>query len=105
LSCVTISNPNLLSRSEKTVYPGMRSWKKALVWLGSMSVSHWWYRFPREVKRWDSTAWFRIWQFQTPAWKRYFKMQFLAEWFIFWERWSRFSDRGSQDVSTSQHRL
>jgi hypothetical protein len=25
LSCVTISNPNLLSRSEKTVYPGMRS--------------------------------------------------------------------------------
>jgi hypothetical protein len=40
--------------------------EKALVWMSSMSESHWWYLFYKEVKSWDSTTWFRIWQFQTP---------------------------------------
>jgi hypothetical protein len=29
-SCVTISNPDLLSSSEKVINPGIRSWKKHL---------------------------------------------------------------------------
>ncbi len=33
----------------------------------------------REVKSWDSTTWFKIWQFQTPAWKQYPQMHLIAE--------------------------
>ncbi len=35
--------------------------------MSSMSESHWWYLFHKEVKSLDSTTWFRIWQFQTLA--------------------------------------
>ncbi len=49
-----------------------------------MSESHWRNLFHKEVKSWDSTTWFKIWQFQTPAWKRYLQMHLLAERFAFW---------------------
>ncbi len=52
--------------------------------------SHWWYVFHKEVKSRDSTTWFRIWQFKTPAKKQYPQMRLLAEWSIFWG-----DDRGS----------
>ncbi len=45
------------------------------------------------------TTWHSIWQFQTPAQKRYFQMHLLAERFVCWRWWSRFSTRGSQDLS------
>ncbi len=63
-SCVTISNPNSLFISETRVNPGIRIWK-ALIWMSSMSESHWWYLFHKELKSWDSPTWFRIWKFQT----------------------------------------
>ncbi len=49
----------------------------------AMSESHWWYLFHKEVKSWDSTAWFRIWLSQTPAYKRYLQMHLLTERFVF----------------------
>jgi hypothetical protein len=52
--------------------------------MSSMSESHWWCLFHNEVMSWDSITWFRIWQFQTPAWKRFLQMHLLAERFIFW---------------------
>ncbi len=41
--------------------------KKAPIGMSSMSENHWWYLFHKEVKSWDFTTWFRIWQFQTRA--------------------------------------
>ncbi len=67
--------------------------------MSSTSGSHWCYLFHKEVKSWDSTTWFRIWQFQTPAWKRYLQKHPLAERFVFAGWWSGFSERGSQDLS------
>ncbi len=64
-----------------------------------MLGSHRWYLFHKEVKSWDSTTWFRIWKFQTLAWKRYLHMHLLTEHLIFWGRWSVFSERGIQDQS------
>ncbi len=55
--CVTISNPNSLSSCETGVNPGLRSWN-ARMWLSSMSGSHWWHLFHKEVKTWESTSWF-----------------------------------------------
>ncbi len=66
-----------------------------------MSESHWWYLFHKEVKSWDSTTWFRILQFQTPAWKRYLQMHLPTERFIFWGWSSRVSERGNQRLSNS----
>ncbi len=40
---------------------------KELIWMSLRSESHWWYLFHKEVKSWDSTTWFRIWQSQTPT--------------------------------------
>jgi hypothetical protein len=34
--------------------------------MSLMSEKHWWY-LVYKGKSWDSTIWFRIWQFQTPA--------------------------------------
>ncbi len=45
----------------------------------------------------DSTTLIGIWQFQTPAYKRYFQIHLLAEPFIFWEWWSKLSERATQD--------
>ncbi len=60
-----------------------KSWnkklKKALIWLSSTPESHWWYLFHKKVKSWDSTTWFRIWQFQTSALKLYLQRHLLAE--------------------------
>jgi hypothetical protein len=39
--------------------------------MSSTPESHWWHLFHKEVKRWDPTTWFSIWQFQIPVWKRY----------------------------------
>ncbi len=55
--------------------------------------------FHNEVKSWDSTTWFRIWQIQTPAWKWHLQMHLLAERFVFGGWWSRLLERGSQDLS------
>ncbi len=51
------------------VNPEIRSRKQALIWLSSMSGSHWWYLFYKEVESWNCTTSFRIWQFQTPDFK------------------------------------
>ncbi len=64
-----------------------------------MSVSHSWCSFHKLVKTWDSTTWFIIWHFQTPAQKLYNQMRFLAERFHILAWWSAFSKRGSQDLS------
>jgi hypothetical protein len=64
--------------------------KKTLISLSLlMSESHWWHLLHREVKSGDWTTWFRIWQFQNVAWKRYLQMHLLAEQFVFW-----WDDRG-----------
>ncbi len=73
--------------------------KKAFIWLSSMSESQCWHLFHKRVKSWDSTTWFRIWQFQTRAWKRYLQMHLLAKRFVFWKWWSGFSESGSPDLS------
>ncbi len=53
----------------------------------------------RDRKSWDSTTWFRIWQFQTSAWTRYLQMHLLAEqFFLLGGSWSGFYDRGSHDL-------
>jgi hypothetical protein len=36
-----------------------------------MSGSHWWYLLYKELKSWDSTTWFRVGKFWTPAGKQY----------------------------------
>ncbi len=51
--------------------------------MSSTSGSHWWYLFHKEVKSWDSSSWFTIWRFQTPAQKRYLQTHLLAERFVF----------------------
>ncbi len=38
---------------------GIRA-KKALIWISSMSASHWWYLFHTNVKTWDSRSWLEI---------------------------------------------
>ncbi len=40
--------------------------------MSSRSESHWWNLLYQELKSYYSSAWFRIWQFQTVAWKRYY---------------------------------
>jgi hypothetical protein len=55
-SCVTISKPNPFSSIDIGFNPGIRTWKKSLIWMRSMSRSHWWYLFHEEVKSWDSTT-------------------------------------------------
>ncbi len=72
--------------------------ERALIWMSSMSESHWRYLFHKEGKSWDSTTWFRIWQFQTPPQKLYLQMHLLAERLVFWGWWSGFSDGLSQDL-------
>ncbi len=67
--------------------------------MSSMSESHWWYLFHKEVKSWVSTTWFRIWQFQTTAKSSIFKCIFWLNGSFFWGWWSGFSERGSQDLS------
>ncbi len=45
------------------VCAGIRGWKNTyLNWFNQV----WWYVYHEKVKKWDSTTWFRIWQFQTP---------------------------------------
>jgi hypothetical protein len=43
--------------------------KKPLFCSGSMSESHWWYLFHKEVKSSDSTTWFRILTIPNPGLK------------------------------------
>ncbi len=71
------------------------SWKKKnIIWVSSMSESHWWYLFYELVRSLDSGTWCRIWQFRTLAKKRYLQMHLLAEGFVFWEWWSGFFSEG-----------
>ncbi len=64
-----------------------------------MTESRWWYLLHKEVKSWYSTTWFRIWQFQTPAQKRYLQMHLLAEPFVSGRWLSGFPERGNQGLS------
>jgi hypothetical protein len=50
---------------------GRWSWKLARLCKSPTPESHWWHLFHKEGKRCDSKLWFRIWQYQTAAWKRY----------------------------------
>ncbi len=49
--------------------------------MSSMSGSRRWYVLHRRKRKnsRDSTAWFRIWQFQTPAWERYLQLRVLVD--------------------------
>ncbi len=38
----------------------INSQKKMLIWISSMSASHWWHLFHKNVKTWDSISWFKI---------------------------------------------
>jgi hypothetical protein len=72
-----------------------------------MSESHRWYIFRKEVKSWDSTTWFRIWLFQTQAWKRCLQMHLVGEQLVFfWEVMiAVFWKRKSRPISWHQCRL
>ncbi len=85
-SCVTVSNPDSLSSSGTGVTPGIRKPRKALICMRSMWENHWWYLFHKKVKSWDSTTWFKIWQFQTTAWERYLQVHLQDEKFVFFFR-------------------
>ncbi len=93
------STPDLVSSSEIGVNPGIRSWKTHLAECARCQKAIGCIYFTKKVKSWDSTTCFRIWQFQTPAWKRYLRMHLLAERFVFWGLWSRFSKSGNQCLS------
>jgi hypothetical protein len=83
-SCVSISNPDLLSSSEAGVNRGIISWLKNLSeWARYQKAVNSWYPFRKELKSWDSTTWFRNRQLQTPAQKRYLQMLLMAERFVF----------------------
>jgi hypothetical protein len=82
-SCVTISNPVKLSRSETGVNPGIRSWKISLIWISSMSETYWWNLFHKEVKSWGSTTWLGTWKLQTPAEKRHLQRITLLNGWVF----------------------
>ncbi len=58
--------------------------EKAHIWMSSMSGTNWCRLFHKDVKSWDSSTWFRIWNYQTPAEKKYLHMHLLAERFVFW---------------------
>jgi hypothetical protein len=59
-------NPTLLSSSETRVNLGIKS-RKVLIWIRSMSESHWWHLFQRNLKTWGTTLLFRNWQVPTPV--------------------------------------
>ncbi len=74
--------PRFLPSSGTVVNPGTGRWK--LTWLKSMSEIHWLCLFEnKEVKIWDPTTRFRIWQHRNPAWKLHLHMHILAEGFFF----------------------
>ncbi len=99
-SRLTISFPDSLSSSETDIHPEIWSWKNHSSNLNEVDVrSHWWYLFYNEEKSWDSTTWFRIWQFQTLVQNRYLQKHLLAERLILWSWWSGFSERGRQVLS------
>jgi hypothetical protein len=73
--------------------------EKALAGMSSMSENHRRYLFHKEMKSCDSTTWFTIWQFQTPAYRRNLQMHFqLSERFVISKWWSGFSERGTRDL-------
>jgi hypothetical protein len=96
-SCVTASDPDSLSNSEQGLILGYKA-EDELILMSSMSESRWWCLLYKEWKSYDSTTWFRIWQFQTPAWKRYLQMHLLAERLAFKGWWSGFSERVIQNL-------
>jgi hypothetical protein len=71
-----------LSSSETRVNHGIRSWK-ALISLTSISESHWWNLFHKEVKSWESTTWHSNLTISNPGLKRYPQMHLLAERLVF----------------------
>jgi hypothetical protein len=76
--------------------------KKTHIWMmSSMSWSNWWFLSYKEVKSWDSTTCFRIWQYQTSAWRRYLQMHLLDDQFVFSYWLLELYERGSQNLSHS----
>jgi hypothetical protein len=64
------------------------SWKKKLkkarnIGRRLLSLSRWWNLFHKEMRSEDYKTLFRIWQFQTLAWKRCRQMHLLAGRFFF----------------------
>jgi hypothetical protein len=101
---VAISNHRFAFQQWKQgVNPRIRSWIKHSSDWARCQKGHWWYLFHKEVKSWDSTTWFRIWQFRTLASLRYLQTHLLAKRFVFGGWWSGFSERGIQDVSDGTH--
>ncbi len=93
---VTIFNSDSLSSNETGVSSGIRYLKIASSqWVRRQKAFGSIY-FTEEMNSWDSTILFRIWQSQTPSWKRYLQPRPLAEWFFFWGKVIGFSERGSQ---------
>jgi hypothetical protein len=86
VSCVTISNLDLLSSSETGVNHGMISWK-------STDLSELWCRkaiggiYSRKMWRGDTTNCIKIWQYQTSSSKLYLQMHLLAKRFLFRGWW------------------
>ncbi len=76
--CVTILNPDSLSSSEIR-NGGIRSWEMHLtVWAWCLKAIGGIYL----TKKWRAEIlqpWFRIWRFQTLAWKRYHQVHLQAE--------------------------
>ncbi len=60
---------------------GIRSWKKALIGMSSMSESH---SIIQRSEEMSLQAGFRIWQFKTPAWKQYLQKPLLVVRLDFW---------------------
>ncbi len=90
----------LLPSSNTVVDSGIRGWRKTHFQLTSVLESHWWYLCHESVKVWDSTIWFTIWQFRTPAQKHYLQIHLLAERFVLGGgELSGFSKRGTQGLS------
>ncbi len=83
---VTISNQDFISISETKLIMGWPTYRLrrtlssvsssssgAVIWMSSMSKNHSWNLFHKGPNSWDSTTWFRIWQFQTLAERRFFE--------------------------------
>jgi hypothetical protein len=76
---VTTSNPDLLSSSETGVTIGIRSWKEHLSeWAGCQKAIGC-ICFTKKWKAETIQPGVGIWQFKTPAWKRYLETRLLTE--------------------------
>jgi hypothetical protein len=104
-SCVKISYPRSFPSCETAITPGIRTWKRS--YLGELNV-----RKPLVVSLSqisEELTLFNVVQnlkISNPALKaKYLQMRILAQWFVLGGWWSKFFERGSQDLSNHQDRL